>query len=75
MFRIKAIVLILLGILLIIGVFQNSGQVDIRFLFWNFPISLAVVLFLTTAVGFIFGLIVGTLVLKKPTKDKSKVTN
>ena len=55
--------LILGGILLLFGIIfamQNSTVVEVRFLVWSVQMSQALVIFLTGAVGTIFGFLFGT---------------
>ncbi len=62
-----------LFILLIIVLFavQNAGIVTINILFWNFTISLAVIL----VICFVCGALVGVLgSIKKKTEDREKKT-
>ena len=46
---------ITLVVFVLLFVFQNMQTVDVRFLFWKVSISNALLLFLTIAVGFIWG--------------------
>lgn len=61
----KIVVIILLAVLLIIFVLQNTEVVPVKFWFWGISIPRALLLFVTFAVGLIIGLMV-------PTSRKSK---
>ena len=56
----KIVIIILLAVLLIIFVLQNTEIVIIKFWFWDLSIPRALLLFVTFAVGLIIGLMVPT---------------
>lgn len=61
----KIIIIILLAVLLIIFVLQNTEMVLIKFWFWDLSIPRALLLFVCFAMGLIVGLMV-------PSSQKSK---
>ena len=61
----KIVIIILLAVLLIIFVLQNTEMVIVKFWFWDASIPRALLLFVTFAVGLIIGLMV-------PSAQKSK---
>ncbi len=74
----KIVVIILLAVLLIIFVLQNTEMVIVKFWFWDASIPRALLLFVTFAVGLIIGLMVPSTqkskeqnVQNKPTKEKA----
>ncbi len=54
----KIIIIIILAVLLIIFVLQNTAIVEIKFWFWELSIPRALVLFICFAMGLIIGLII-----------------
>jgi len=52
-------------LLALIFVVQNTGPVPIRFLFWQFPMSLALMIFLLLGAGILVGWVAGTLVSRR----------
>jgi len=61
----KIVVIVVLTVLLIIFVLQNTEVVIVNFWFWDLSLPRALLLFVTFAVGLIIGLMV-------PTKRKEK---
>ena len=59
----KAKIILLISLLLCVVVFtlQNTEVVRIRFFFWDFALSRALMIFLVLAVGFLSGLLLGSL--------------
>ena len=55
----KKIALIVLGVLLLIILLQNTQVVSVRFLFWKLSMSRIILLPLFMLVGFIIGFFVG----------------
>lgn len=55
---------------------QNASPVAVTFLFWNFQASLAIVIFLSTLIGVIIGVIVFSVLRRKvvPKKGAADVT-
>jgi uncharacterized integral membrane protein len=67
----KIVIIILLAVLLIIFVLQNTEIVVIKFWFWDLSIPRALLLFVTFAVGLIIGLMVpSTQISNKETGEK-----
>lgn len=56
----KIIVIVVLTVLLIIFVLQNTENVVVHFWFWDLSLPRALLLFVTFAVGLIIGLMVPT---------------
>jgi uncharacterized integral membrane protein len=54
----KTIIIIILAVLLIIFVLQNTEIVNVNLWFWNISIPRALLLFVTFAMGLIIGLII-----------------
>jgi len=54
----KISVILILLMLVIIFTLQNYEVVQVKFLFWQFEASRAIVLFLTMLIGFVIGLVV-----------------
>jgi uncharacterized integral membrane protein len=54
----KIVIIIVLAVLLIIFVLQNTEVVTIKFWFWDMSIPRALLLFVTFAMGLIIGLMV-----------------
>ena len=59
--RPKVAVAILLGLLLLVIILQNSQVVAVRFLFWEIEMSRLLLILLAAAVGFIGGYVVASL--------------
>lgn len=57
----KVAVAILLGLLLLAVILQNTQVVAVRFLFWEIQMSRLLLILLAAAVGFIGGYVVATL--------------
>ena len=53
--KIKAYVTIAAAILLLVFILQNMTVVDIRFLFWQFSVSRAIMILLVLLVGMVIG--------------------
>ena len=56
--EIKAIIALLLAVLLIIFIVQNSAPIEVKLYFWRAQISQALVVFLSLLVGLLVGLLV-----------------
>lgn len=54
----KIVVIVLLTVLLIIFVLQNTEIVTVKFWFWDLSLPRALLLFVTFAVGLIIGLMI-----------------
>lgn len=54
----KIFVIILLAVLLIIFVLQNTEMVIINFFFWDISIPRALLIFVCFAMGLVFGLLI-----------------
>jgi putative membrane protein len=61
----KIIIIVVLAILLIVFVLQNTTMVSIKFWFWELNIPRALLLFVCFAMGLIIGLIIPTSKNKK----------
>ncbi len=61
------ILLVVLVIVIFFSVFsvQNAVPVTISFLIWRFEASLAIVIFLSTVAGLIFGIVIAVLIRKR----------
>ena len=69
--RIKLIAIILVSILTLIILLQNTEPVQARVLFAGVQMSLALLMMLTFVLGFIVGILVPTYFLRKaPDKEK-----
>ncbi len=55
----KNIALIVLGVLLLVVLLQNTQVVSVRFLFWKLSMSRIILLPLFTLIGLIIGFFVG----------------
>ena len=62
--RVKLIVAGILGLLVLIVILQNTEAVETRFLFLTISMPRAVLLFGTTLLGFILGVLLSRRVLK-----------
>lgn len=69
----KIVIIILLAVLLIIFVLQNTEVVTIKFWFWDMSIPRALLLFVTFAIGLIIGLMVPS--TRKSKEAESASTN
>ncbi len=54
----KTIIFIILGILILIFLLQNTQIVSVQFLFWNFQMSRIILIALILLVGLILGFII-----------------
>ncbi len=54
----KTIIFIILGILILIFLVQNTQIVSVQFLFWNFQMSRIILIALILLVGLILGFII-----------------
>lgn len=64
----KVIIIILLAVLLIVFVLQNTEIVNVNFVFWDLSIPRALLLFVCFAMGLIIGLIIPSSRKKKKTE-------
>lgn len=69
--RIKLVLLILLTLLVVIFVVQNTATMAIRFLFWEFSSSVATLVILMFALGFCVGLLVAGWLVRGMAKGHS----
>ena len=69
---VKVILGIFLLLLLIIFAVQNSGLVAIKFIFWEFSFSLALLLFLVLALGYLLGWFFFSVSFLKSKKSKNE---
>lgn len=75
MSRVKTIIALIFAVCVALFAVQNYEEVVIRFLFYNFKISQALVIVLTTAFGVVIGLVAGlnsALRASKTTKQLNK---
>ena len=63
--KLKLAIVIFLGLILVLLVLQNTASVKAHFLGFTAEMSLVVLLFLTGAIGFISGLVLGFLLKSK----------
>ena len=61
----KAVLILILLLLAVIFTAQNHEVVKIKFLFWSFEASRAIILFLTMVIGIIIGLAVSFIARKE----------
>ena len=66
----KIVVIVLLTVLLIIFVLQNTEVVIVKFWFWDLSLPRALLLFITFAVGLIVGLMVPSSTKKVEQKEE-----
>lgn len=66
----KIVIIILLAVLLIIFVLQNTDIVLVKFWFWDLSLPRALLLFVTFAIGLIIGLIVPSAQKAAPKSDE-----
>lgn len=57
--RIKTIVIILVSLMLLITILENTGTVPFKIVFINFNISKLLLILVLTAIGFVLGYLVG----------------
>jgi uncharacterized integral membrane protein len=57
----KVIIILIVAVLALIVLFQNTQDVILRFLFWSRPVSQVVLILLTLALGFVAGFIAAKL--------------
>jgi len=63
--RVKLILVIVLVLTVVLFTLQNTEQVEISFLLWNFTTSRALMIFVLLIVGFLAGWLVGSLQSKR----------
>ena len=63
--RIKLVIAVILAVLALIVIAQNSASVDTRLLFVTVTMPRAVLLFVTLAIGFVLGLLFALVTSKK----------
>ncbi len=76
MSKTNSIISILLLILLLIFAIQNVASTQLKFLFWDFNASLALVIFITLIIGILSGIVLSLSTLrkrKKIIKEKDKI--
>jgi len=61
----KIVILIILTLLLIVVVLQNTQNIETKILFFTFQMPRALLLFMTTILGFLLGLTVSYWILNK----------
>jgi putative membrane protein len=62
----KIIIIVILAVLLIVFVLQNTTMVSIKFWFWELSIPRALLLFVCFAIGLVIGLIIPASKKAKP---------
>ena len=67
----RVILIVILAILLIVFVLQNSTPVNVRFWFWDVELPRALLLFVCFAMGLVVGLLIPS--TKKGEKEKPKL--
>lgn len=67
--KFKLAIVIILSLILILLVIQNTATVQTHFLGFTVEMSLVVLLFLTGAMGFVSGLVLGFLLKSKEKKS------
>ncbi len=65
MYRFKLIVIAILAFLVLIVITQNSTPTETNFLFWSMIMPRAVLLLLTTLIGFVLGALTVLLIGRK----------
>ncbi|HKK45766.1 MAG TPA: LapA family protein [Balneolaceae bacterium] len=63
--KIKVAIVVVLSLILVLLVIQNTASVQAHFLGFTTEMSLVVLLFLTGAIGFVSGLVLGFLLKHK----------
>lgn len=74
MSRVKTIIALIFAVCVALFAVQNYEQVVIRFLFYNFRISQALVIVLSTALGVVIGLVAGLNSAMRANKSKKELT-
>lgn len=69
--KVKLVAIIVVSVLTIIILVQNTEPIQARILFARIPMSLALLMMLTFFLGFVVGILVPTYFLRKPS-GKSK---
>lgn len=64
--KVKTVFIGLLGLLLIVFIVQNWGQIDFHFLFWTFKVKLIFLIIICTLIGFAIGYFFRGRKLNKP---------
>lgn len=67
--KLKLAIVLVLGLVLVLLVVQNTASVQAHFLGFTTEMSLVVLLFLTGAIGFVSGLVLGFLLKSKRTQS------
>lgn len=73
--KVKLAIVLVLSLVLVLLVVQNTASVQANFLGFTTEMSLVVLLFLTGAIGFVSGLVLGFLLKNRgvqPTKEQRK---
>lgn len=68
--RIKLVIGIVLSILVLIIMFQNTDTVVTRLLFWEVPMPLFVLLLLMLLVGFVLGVVTMTIRKRRQARER-----
>lgn len=67
--KLKLAIVVVLSVILVLLVVQNTASVQANFLGFTAEMSLVVLLFLTGAIGFISGLVLGFLLKSRRTQS------
>ncbi|MBW1839635.1 MAG: DUF1049 domain-containing protein [Deltaproteobacteria bacterium] len=73
--EIKQILIALITCLIVIIILQNTQHCDTKILFFTVKLPRAVLLLITTLIGFLLGIVVSFRMGKKRKKDKNKSEN
>lgn len=68
----KFIVGLVLGILVIVFMVQNVHVIELKYMGWNFSISLALLILIVVVVGIIIGYVVKSIGVRKVRLEKEK---
>lgn len=63
--KIKLAAIVIISIVALVIVLQNTEMTQARILFWNLPMSRALLLILTFVLGFVTGILVASGLLRK----------
>jgi uncharacterized integral membrane protein len=70
--RARLIAILVLLVILIIFIVQNTGPVSLRFLFWRDFVSLVVIILASFAVGVLLGFVFGRVRVRRRVKKEKK---
>lgn len=55
----KQLLILVLAVLLVIVIIQNTGMAEVQLLFWNISMSMIILIALIALIGFIIGYLAG----------------